>query len=83
MHPVVFGLTYLGSWLLMGLGVFLAFRVVRDLRRVSTGKMAAAQAKAMEVGSLVRLALIALIVLVSVGVVYAGAYTFYNLMIVG
>ncbi len=83
MHPVVFGLTYLGSWLLMGLGVFLAFRVVRDLRRVSTGKMAAAQAKAMEVGALVRLALIALIVLVSVGVVYAGAYTFYNLMIVG
>ncbi len=32
MNPLVFGLTYLVSWLLIGLGVFLAFRFAAELR---------------------------------------------------
>lgn len=82
MNAMMFGLTYLYSWLLMGLGVFLAFRVAADLRR-GARRMATAQERVVVASGLIRIALIALVVLVSTGVTYAGAYTFYNLMIVG
>lgn len=82
MNAMMFGLTYLYSWLLMGLGVFLAFRVAADLRR-GARRTATAQERVIVASGLIRIALIALVVLVSTGVTYAGAYTFYNLMIVG
>ena len=82
MNAVLFGLTYLYSWLLMGLGVFLAFRVATDLRRAMQQK-ATGQERALVASGSIRIALIALVVLVSLGVTYAGAYTVYNLMIVG
>ena len=82
MNAVLFGLTYLYSWLLMGLGVFLAFRVATDLRRAMQQK-ATGQERALVASGAIRVALIALVVLVSMGVTYAGAYTVYNLMIAG
>lgn len=82
MNAMVFGLTYLYSWLLMGLGVFLVFRVVADLRRSASNK-GPLQAKAMAANTVIRLSLVALVVLVSVGVTYAGAYAFYNLVVAG
>ena len=82
MNAMMFGLTYLYSWLLMGLGVFLAFRVAADLRR-GARRTATAQERVIVASGLIRIALIALVVLVSTGVTYAGAYAFYNLMIVG
>ncbi len=88
MNAVLFGFTYLYSWLLMGLGVFLAFRVAMDLRRAmqqrATGQAGqAGQERMLMASGSIRIALIALVVLLSVGVRYAGAYTFYNLMIAG
>jgi hypothetical protein len=80
MNPVMFGLTYVGSWLLMGLGIFLAFRVFTEFRKMSL--RGAARERVAEASALIRIALVALVVLVSIGVTYAGAYTFYNLMIV-
>lgn len=77
MNPVLFGLIYVVSWLLMGLGVFLAFRVATDLRRAAQHGVVN---RAVAAGSAVRVALIGLVVLVSLGITYAGAYTFYNLM---
>ena len=82
MNAMMFGLTYLYSWLLMGLGVFLAFRVAADLRR-GARRTATAQERVIAASGVLRIALVALVVLVSTGVTYAGAYTFYNLMIVG
>lgn len=82
MNAVLFGLTYLYSWLLMGLGVFLAFRVATDLRRAMQQK-ATGQERVLVASGAIRIALIALVVLVSMGVTYAGAYTVYNLMIAG
>ncbi|MDO8751327.1 MAG: hypothetical protein Q7K03_09335 [Dehalococcoidia bacterium] len=82
MNAVLFGLTYLYSWLLMGLGVFLAFRVATDLRRAMQQR-AIGQERTLVASGAIRIALIALVVLVSMGVTYAGAYTVYNLMIAG
>jgi len=78
MNPVLFGLTYLVSWLLMGLGVFLAFRVALDLKRAASR---GAVERAVVAGSTIRIALIVLVVFASLGITYAGAYTFYNLMV--
>jgi amino acid permease len=75
---VLFGLTYLVSWLLMGLGVFLAFRVALDLRRAASRGVVE---RAVVAGSTIRIALVVLVVFASLGITYAGAYTFYNLMV--
>ena len=83
MNAVLFGFTYLYSWLLMGLGVFLAFRVATDLRRAMQQRATGQERMLVASSGSIRIALIALVVVVSVGVTYAGAYTFYNLMIVG
>ena len=80
MNPVTFALTYLGSWLLMGLGVFLAFRVASDLRRGLSARAAPARTAA-KVGPLVVVGLVSLVIMASLGVIYAGAYTFYNLVV--
>lgn len=80
MGPIAFGAIYLGSWLLMGLGVFLAFRVTADLRRAA-GARGSAWDRYEGTSHLLRAALLSLVLLVSVGVTYAGAYTFYNLML--
>jgi hypothetical protein len=80
MNPVLFSLTYLVSWLLMGLGVFLTFRLVSTMRRGAIPQRAAPLAVA--AGRFVMAGLVALVVLSSIGAFYAGAYTFYNLMLV-
>jgi hypothetical protein len=80
MNPVLFSLTYLVSWLLMGLGVFLTFRLVATVRRGTTAQ----EAKQMTLvaGRLMVVGLVTLVVMASMGAFYAGAYTFYNLMLV-
>lgn len=79
MNPIVFGSLYLGSWLLMGLGVFLALRISGDLRHMVTARIPA-ELRTAASGWAVRASVVGLVVLVSVGITYAGAYTFYNLM---
>lgn len=80
MNPVLFSLTYLVSWLLMGLGVFLTFRLVTTLRRGAV--LREARQFSVAASRFVVVGLVALVVLASMGAFYAGAYTFYNLMLV-
>ena len=79
MNPLAFGSIYLGSWLLMGLGVFLAFRISSDLRQMVSIRVPSELRTATSSWA-VRASVVGLVVLVSVGITYAGAYTFYNLM---
>ncbi len=79
MNPLAFGSIYLGSWLLMGLGVFLAFRISSDLRQMVSVRVPS-ELRAAASSWAVRASVVGLVVLVSVGITYAGAYTFYNLM---
>lgn len=79
MNPLAFGSIYLGSWMLMGLGLFLAFRISSDLRQMVSARIPA-EFKAGTSTWAVRASVVGLVVLVSVGITYAGAYTFYNLM---
>jgi hypothetical protein len=79
MNPVLFSLTYLMSWLLMGLGVFLTFRLVTTLRRGSAVREA--RQISVAAGRFIAAGLVVLVVLASMGAFYAGAYTFYNLML--
>lgn len=80
MNPILFSITYLVSWLLMGLGVFLTFRLVSTMRRGAVPQRATQLPVA--AGRFVMAGLVALVVLASMGAFYAGAYTFYNLMLV-
>lgn len=80
MNPVLFSLTYLVSWLLMGLGVFLTFRLVTTMRRGAVAQEA--RQFSVAAGRFIVAGLVALVVLASMGAFYAGAYTFYNLMLV-
>ena len=80
-HPVAFSLTYLVSWLLMGLGVFLTFRFVTHLRQTARAKVEGKVGGPVMMATPVTIALVVLAVLAGVGVFYSGAYTLYNLVI--
>ena len=79
MNPIIFGSIYIGSWLLMGLGLFLALRISRDLRH-EVGQRIPVGIGLTSTGWVMRASLISLVVLISAGITYAGVYTFYNLM---
>ncbi len=78
MNPLLFALVYIVSWLLIGLGVFIAFRLATDpARRAQHG----ASANGTSALGTTRVVLVALGIFLSLGITYAGAYTFYNLVV--
>ena len=79
MNPLVFGLTFLGSWLLIGLGVFVVLRVLAALM-ADQERDAETPAPAPRNGGL-RGGYAALTALAGLGVAAAGAYFFANLEI--
>jgi hypothetical protein len=52
--------------------------VALDLRRAASRGVVE---RAVVAGSTIRIALVVLVVFASLGITYAGAYTFYNLMV--
>ena len=77
MSSVIYGLADLPTWLLMGVGVVLTFRVTSRMRR--GGNPGAKAQKGVMTPGLIRVSLTALVVLASMGIAYAGAYIFYHL----
>lgn len=78
MNPLVFGFTYLGSWLLIGLGVFLIIRSGVEF------KLGLASRATVEEGDGLTQAksrlLLAVLIVVGLGVTYAGAFTLIDLL---
>ncbi len=80
MHPIVFGLAYLGSWLLIGLGIFMVFALLGELRR-RDGRRVAVEGAVKVPRGMSGTGLAALTVLTSICVTGAGAYVFLSLMV--
>ena len=78
MNPLIFGLIFLGSWLLIGLGLFLVFRSVVELKR-ETGRGTEAHLATVTPNGPGR-GIMAAALLAGFGIIYAGGYTLLNLL---
>ena len=78
MNPLVFGLIYLGSWLLIGLGLFLVFRSVVELKRETDRGTEAPQAA--KTPNAPGRGLMAAVFLAGFGIIYAGGYSLLSLL---
>ena len=77
MSSVIYGLADLPTWVLMGVGAVLTLRMTSRMRR--GGIFGAKAQKEMETPGLLRASQTALVVLASMGLVYAIAYVFYHM----
>ena len=78
MNPLLFGLIYLGSWLLIGLGLFLVFRSVVELKRETSRGTEAQLAPDTPNGP--SRGLMAAALLAGFGIIYAGGFTLLDLI---